>query len=275
MSISVHISIDMEGVAGIVHTDQASQSGNDYEMMRKAMTLEANAAIEGSIDSGATTVVVNDSHGSMRNLLPYMLDQRAELISGSPKPLGMMQGVENNPNISMCVGYHSRPGEKGILSHTIRGSNVVQNYFIYEKPSSEFEINAGIAGYYDVPVGMIAGDTDIVEDAKNLVPNIVGSPVKEAINKFSAKNLSGNDAFKLIKRNAAEAVANRDQFKPIKYNGVVKMGVEFSSDLMADVVSMIPGVTRETRQVISYESKDYIEAWKCMYAAILLAGISY
>ena len=275
MSISVHISIDMEGVAGVVHTDQASQSGNDYEMMRKAMTLEANAAIEGSIDSGATTVVVNDSHGSMRNLLPYMLDQRAELISGSPKPLGMMQGVESNPDISMCIGYHSRPGEKGILSHTIRGSNVVQNYFINEKPSSEFEINAGIAGYYDVPVGMIAGDTDIVEDAKNLVPNIIGSPVKEAINKFSAINLSGNDAFTLIKRNAAEAVANRDQFKPIKYNGVVKMGVEFSSDLMADVVSMIPGVTRETRQVISYESKDYIEAWKCMYAAILLAGISY
>ena len=53
------------------------------------------------------------------------------------------------------------------------------------------------------------------------------------------------------------------------------MGVEFSSDLMADVVSMIPGVTRETRQVISYESKDYIEAWKCMYVAILLAGISH
>ena len=185
----------MEGVAGVVHTDQASQSGNDYEMMRKAMTLEANAAIEGSIDSGATTVVVNDSHGSMRNLLPYMLDQRAELISGSPKPLGMMQGVESNPDISMCIGYHSRPGEKGILSHTIRGSNVVQNYFINEKPSSEFEINAGIAGYYDVPVGMIAGDTDIVEDAKNLVPNIVGSPVKEAINKFSAKNLKQNGIF--------------------------------------------------------------------------------
>ena len=44
MSINVHISIDMEGVSGVVHTDQASQSGHDYEMMRKAMTLEANAA---------------------------------------------------------------------------------------------------------------------------------------------------------------------------------------------------------------------------------------
>ena len=275
MSINVHISIDMEGVSGVVHTDQASQSGHDYEMMRKAMTLEANAAIEGSFDAGATSVVVNDSHGSMRNLLPYMLDQRAELISGSPKPLGMMQGVEENPDISMCIGYHSRPGEKGVLSHTIRGSNIVQNYYVNEKPSSEFEINAGIAGYYNVPIGMISGDTDIVEDAKNMIPNIIGSPVKETINKFSAKNLSGNEAYTLIKTNAAETVRKKDAFSPVIYEGIIKMGVEFSSDLMADVVSMIPGTKRESRQLISFESKDYIEAWKCMYAAILLAGITY
>ena len=275
MSVNVHISIDMEGVSGVVHTDQASQSGHDYEMMRKAMTLEANAAIEGSFDAGATSVVVNDSHGSMRNLLPYMLDQRAELISGSPKPLGMMQGVEAKPDISMCIGYHSRPGEKGVLSHTIRGSNVVQNYYINEKPSSEFEINAGIAGYYNVPIGMISGDTDIVEDAKHMIPNIIGSSVKETINKFSAKNLSGNEAFNLIKTNAAETVRKKDEFSPIIYKGNIKMGVEFSSDLMADVVSMIPGTKRESRQIISFESKDYIESWKCMYAAILLAGITY
>jgi len=53
------------------------------------------------------------------------------------------------------------------------------------------------------------------------------------------------------------------------------MGIEFSSDLMADVVSMMPGIKRESRQSISFESKDYIEAWKSMYTAILLGGISY
>ena len=275
MSINVHISIDMEGVSGVVHTDQTGQKGYDYNMMRKAMTLEANAAIEGSFEAGATTVVVNDSHGSMRNLLPYMLDQRAELISGSPKPLGMMQGVDDNPDISMCIGYHSRPGEKGILSHTIRGSSVVQHFYINDKASSEFEINAGIAGYYNVPIGLIAGDSDIVNDAKNLIPNIIGAPVKETINKFSAKNLSGNETFKLIKIRATKCVQNYKEFKPIKYKTPVKMSVEFASDLMADVVSMMPGVKRDSRQVISFESDDYIEAWKCMYAAILLAGIPY
>jgi D-amino peptidase len=265
----------MEGIAGVVDIDQTGRKGNDYEMMRKAMTLEANAAIEGSFDGGAKSVVVNDSHGSMRNLLPYMLDQRAALISGSPKPLDMMQGVEDSPSISMCIGYHSRPGEKGILSHTIQGSSVVQHFFINDKPSSEFEINAGIAGYYNVPIGMITGDTDIVKDAKNLIPNIIGSPVKEAIYKISAKHLSGNNAFNLIKTNAKKTVINHKEFKPIKYTGIIKMGIEFSSDLMADVVSMMPGIKRESRQSISFESKDYIEAWKSMYTAILLGGISY
>jgi len=65
------------------------------------------------------------------------------------------------------------------------------------------------------------------------------------------------------------------EFKPIKYKTPVKMSVEFASDLMADVVSMMPGIKRNSRQVISFESDDYIEAWKCMYAAILLAGIPY
>ena len=108
----------------------------------------------------------------------------------------------------MCIGYHSRPGEKGILSHTIRGSRVVQHFYINDKASSEFEINAGIAGYYNVPIGLIAGDSDIVNDAKNLIPNIIRAPVKETINKFSAKNLSGNETFKLIKIRATECVQN-------------------------------------------------------------------
>ena len=110
---------------------------------------------------------------------------------------------------------------------------------------------------------------------KIFIPNIIGAPVKETINKFSAKNLSGNETFKLIKIRATECVQNYKRFKPINYKTPVPMSVEFTSDLMADVVSMMPGIKRESRQVISYQSEDYLEAWKCMYAAILLAGIPY
>ncbi len=58
------------------------------------MTLEANAAIEGAFAGGATQVWVNDSHGGFRNLLPDLLDARAQVVLGKPRTLGMMAGLE-------------------------------------------------------------------------------------------------------------------------------------------------------------------------------------
>src|SRR3954447_20316785 len=89
----VYLSVDMEGVAGVVHVDQTRRTGYDYERARKWMTAETNAAIIGAFEAGATSVLVNDSHGDMRNLELDMLARRAELISGSLKPLSMVQGV--------------------------------------------------------------------------------------------------------------------------------------------------------------------------------------
>src|SRR5437773_2479171 len=53
----------MEGVAGISTLRQVWRGSDDFPASRRLMTLEANAAIEGSFDGGATGVVVNDSNG--------------------------------------------------------------------------------------------------------------------------------------------------------------------------------------------------------------------
>ena len=92
--MNVLISVDMEGISGVVTWDHVSHTHKEYERFRKLMTAEVNAAIEGALAGGATGIVVNDSHGSMGNILIEELDSAAELISGSPKPFGMMQGIE-------------------------------------------------------------------------------------------------------------------------------------------------------------------------------------
>ena len=66
----VLISVDMEGVSGVVHGDHTGRDGKDYDMARRLMTLEANAAVEGAFQGGPQEVVINDSHGTQRNLLP-------------------------------------------------------------------------------------------------------------------------------------------------------------------------------------------------------------
>jgi D-aminopeptidase len=46
--MKVHISVDIEGVAGITHWDEAEKTHRDYPEFREQMTREAIAAIEGA-----------------------------------------------------------------------------------------------------------------------------------------------------------------------------------------------------------------------------------
>lgn len=96
MALKIFISVDMEGISGVVHRDHTGRNGKDYDLACRLMTLEANAAIEGAFDAGADEVVVSDSHGTFRNLIPDLLDIRALLITGTPVPLGMMSGIDDS-----------------------------------------------------------------------------------------------------------------------------------------------------------------------------------
>ncbi|PYO63931.1 MAG: aminopeptidase, partial [Gemmatimonadetes bacterium] len=75
----VYISVDMEGIAGVVHESQTDPTtpafAAEYGRFRRLMTAEANAAVEGALAAGATRVLVNDSHWHMRNLLAEELHQ--------------------------------------------------------------------------------------------------------------------------------------------------------------------------------------------------------
>ena len=90
----VYISVDLEGISGVNGDDQTGPGGAEYGRARKLMAEDANAAIRGAFEGGATDVLVNDSHGGQRNLLPEDLDPRARLISHSFKRYGMMEGLD-------------------------------------------------------------------------------------------------------------------------------------------------------------------------------------
>jgi hypothetical protein len=93
LDVKIYISVDMEGITGLVDAEDVQPPGRDYERGRILMTEDTNAAVRGAYDAGATAVLVNDAHGPMRNLLPDLLDPRATLIKGRPKPMGMMEGL--------------------------------------------------------------------------------------------------------------------------------------------------------------------------------------
>src|SRR5690606_19634368 len=118
IAMKILISVDIEGVAGVTHAEQVRTGNPEYERARAWMTAEADAAIRGAFEGGASEVRVNDSHGGFRNLLLDRLDERAQVITGKPRNLGMVAGVEGCDAVFM-IGYHSGAGRFGILAHTI------------------------------------------------------------------------------------------------------------------------------------------------------------
>ena len=114
----------MEGLAGVVSASEVNSTGPDYAHFRVIMAAETNAAIDGAMRAGATSVVVRDSHGSKQNLLPNDVDPRARLLRGvSTGPRNMMEGIDSTFDAVVFIGYHAKAGTpNAILEHTSTGN---------------------------------------------------------------------------------------------------------------------------------------------------------
>jgi len=269
--LKVFISVDMEGITGLVHSDQVGSNGKDYQMARRWMTEEANAAIQGAFDAGANEVIVNDSHGSMRNLILADLHPSAILITGSPKPLSMMQGIDNSFDAVVFVGYHPHEGTAdGVLDHTISGGTVA-SVKVNGIEMPELGLNALLAGKFNVPVVFVSGDKVVCDQAKALLgSSVVTVAVKEGIGKRAAKTLPLKKAHELIRQNIKSAVERRALIKPYKMKPPYTFELTFFRSSQADQASVIPGVTRLNAKTLSLISQDAVEGFMFLRGLIML-----
>ncbi|SAK54670.1 peptidase [Caballeronia pedi] len=155
--MKVLISVDIEGIAGVFHPEQTRAGNAEYEQARRWMTREANAAAQGAFDGGASQVWINDSHGGFRNLLPDLLDQRARLVLGKPRTLGMMAGLEAAPDVVFMIGYHARAQSRGILAHTINSAAFARVTLDGEEVG-EAGLYGRLAGEHGAHVALLTGD---------------------------------------------------------------------------------------------------------------------
>ncbi|RJS90283.1 peptidase M55 [Candidatus Bathyarchaeota archaeon] len=268
----VFISIDMEGITGIVNWEQTGGQTREYEVGRKLMVGDLNAAIEGALEAGAEEIVVSDAHGGMRNIQPEDLHEAAVLVRGSPKPYSMMEGIDPDFDAAMFIGYHARMGApRAILCHTYSGATV-ESIHINGLEVGETGLNAALAGHYGVPVVFISGDEAVAEEARGIIPNITAAVVKWAVGRQAARCLHPKKARELIKRKAAEALRNLDRVEPFRFEPPIEVRLKFLNPLMADVAELLPYVERLDGTTIKAVYKDYPEAYCGTRAAIYLAG---
>jgi D-amino peptidase len=266
----IYISIDMEGIAGVVHEDQTDpiepRHSGEYNRFRRLMTSEANAAIAGALDCGATAVVVNDSHWLMLNLLAEELNPRAELISGGPKRLSMVEGIDAGFDAAMFVGYHAKAGTgNAVIDHTY--TSRVYEARINGEPVGELALNAAMAGVHRVPIALVSGDQALAAEAKALLgPGVETVVVKEAVGRFAARSLAPSVACERIRAGAAAALKRKHT--PFAFKKPVRLEVDFIESQMADMAELAPGSSRTGGRTVSYTGDDYREvfrAWRAMY----------
>ena len=256
--LKVFISVDMEGVTGVVNSDDASRSGKDYDYFRQTMTREANAAIEGALAAGATEIIVRDSHGSALNLLPEMLHRSSKLIRDwSGGPISMMEGIDDTYDAAIFVGYHAKAGTPdGVLDHTSSGN--VTDVSVNGISMPETGYNALIAGHHDVPVVFVAGDKAVCEQARQLLGKVETVAVKEGIG-AAAINLHPAVAREKIKEGVEKALRNIDQFEPYKLNPPYTMVLKLKTEQAIHDGAFYPGARRTGDWELTYVAKDVIE----------------
>jgi D-amino peptidase len=269
----IYVSVDLEGIGGIVSTEQVGIVENVfYSEARRLMAGEANAIIEG-INLGGGLAVIGDSHGNMLNIPIELLKGDFLLSCGTDKELSMMGGLDETYDGVMFLGYHARFGTPmAIMDHTY-SPTTLRELRINGKPVGESEINAEVAGYFNVPVLMATGDDVTMEQLRKSFPTIETVAVKKSIGRYSAICEPVDKVREKIRDAAKKVTENIESYGFLyKSKSPIKMEFEWNTAVMAEVCTYVPGVERCGDRSTSYQSDDYIQAFKLFTVLRRIAG---
>ncbi len=252
--MKVYISADIEGVTGVTSWNETELGDKEHAAAALQMTKEVLAACEAATQWGADQIMIKDAHDSARNMITEMFPDNVTFVRGwTNTPESMMAGIDETFDAAIFIGYHSGAGYNGNpLSHTMnRGNNYVK---INGKKAAEFDMNAYIAAYYDVPVVFVSGDQELCDHAVKLVPAIRTAGVKYGIGNATF-NMSCEKACRLIKEGVKEGLQHIDECR-IKSPSQFEMKINFKESVNALRASFYPGVKQLDANTVIYTGKD-------------------
>ena len=257
--VKVFISVDMEGVGGVVTAEQLGPTGFEYQRFREFMTAEARAAIAGARAAGATEIVVADSHGNMQNLLVDRLPADVRVVRGPSRPLGMMHGIDSTFDAVVMIGYHSATtNQEGVRAHTFASARYTA-VALNGTPLAESTFNAALAAHFGVPVVAISGDGAAVAELISIVPRAAGAVVKEAIGFHAAITRTPEAAQALIEEAVRTGLARRAEVQPLALSGPYRLDLSFKNYRAAEILAYLPIVERTDAHSIRYTATSILD----------------
>jgi D-amino peptidase len=240
----VFISVDMEGISGVVQPAQLGPDGFEYQRAREWMTGEVNAAIAGARAAGPADVVIADSHGNGQSVLIDKLPDDVRIVRGFPRPLEMMQGVDDSFAAAIFIGYHASEWTAGaVRSHTISSARLL-GVKLNGLEVSEGIYNAAVAGQFGVPVIFVSGDRLAVTQLQKAVPTAEGAIVKEPLGYHSAMTVTPAQGQAMIRDGVSRAMSKLPSMRPYRVTTPVELEVGFKLTIDAERAAFVPGLMR-------------------------------
>ena len=269
----VLVSVDMEGVAGVVAPDDISPGHPEYERNRAYMTDEASAAVRGVLSyDGQASVVVCDAHARFRNILPDRLVRGCTLLRGSPRTHGMMTGIDTTVDAVCYVGYHGKAGTaRSVLAHTVSGSTIAQ-VRCNGQELGELGLNAALAAHYGAVPVLATGDDTLAREAKSIAPGITTVAVKQAFGNRAAEGLHPAESCSRIESAATTALANRADVQAPVFAGEVDLEVDVLRPVMTELACLIPGVELRGPLTLGFRAADFPAAYNLIDVITVLAA---
>lgn len=253
---SVFLITDAEGVAGVCRQDQTDPKNSE---MRQLLTGEINAAVDGFLEGGADEVVVWDGHDGSQTLSTLTIHPKAKLVMGALGPTMLM---ERGYAAVAFLGQHARANSKnGVMAHSY-SSLGIQKMLMNGKPVGEIETRTALAGWFGVPVILLAGDQAAAADLHDIAPEAETAVVKEGLGYYACLSLSATAARDLIRERARAAMRKVGRIPPYKIEGPVTFEIEYSTrSTLNPSAPLSAGAELVDARTIRYRGKDFMEAW--------------
>jgi D-amino peptidase len=261
---TVFISVDMEGITGVVQPAQLGPEGFEYQRAREWMTAEVSAAIAGIRDSGPAEIVVCDSHGNGQSVLIDRLPDDVRIVRGFPRPLEMMQGIDESFAAAVFIGYHgSEWTANAVRGHTISSARLL-GVKLNGTEVSEGIYNAALAGQFGVPVAFVSGDRLAVTQLQQVAPAAEGAIVKEPYGYHSALTVTPARGQMMIRDGLKRAMARLGSLQPYRLPPPIALEVGFKLTLDAERAAFVPGLSRSDAHSVKGTFKDMTEITKLL-----------
>jgi len=258
------ISVDLEGMPYIVIPGHLALKGMLHDEARRIATKVTLTVADELIDSGFDKVVIADSHGPMVNLLIDDLPDYVEIVRGFPRPLSMVAGIEGC-DAAVFLGYHAKFGTaKSTFDHTYSGGTI-REVEVNGIETSEFLLNAYVAGELCVPVIMVAGEAQLIkDDVKRYAPWVETVALKHSLSRLAARSPSMKIIDKELRDSVKRAVAQfrKGKTEKLTVKTPVKIHVTFLTSLYADAAELLPFARRVDALRVEYVSGSMVEAYK-------------